>query len=99
MVSWTDFCYRKGIHLKNLSSCEHYSRRSDVDHFTNFDIRKGLYETRYLEALFSGDTEVISEYEDDAALHYDLGPLAFCSSVSNVSTIKVNCCKPYFEMY
>lgn len=77
----------------SISSCEHYSRRYDVDHFIYFDITKGLYETRYLEALFLGDTEVISEYEEDAAFRYDMGPLAFCSSVSNFSAIKVNCCK------
>lgn len=29
----------------SISSCEHYSRRYDVDHFIYFDITKGLYET------------------------------------------------------
>lgn len=75
-------------------SCEHYSRRIDIDHFINFDISKELYETRYLEALFSEDSEVIAEYEEEAAYSYKTGPLAFCSlPVYNVSTIKINCSK------
>ncbi|KAF8200102.1 hypothetical protein BJ912DRAFT_898089 [Pholiota molesta] len=86
-----EICFRYASDRKPYLCCEHYSRRFDADHFIYFDITKGLYETRYLEALFFGDTEIISEYEEDAALCYDIGPLAFCSSVSNFSTIKVNC--------
>lgn len=76
-----------------LARCEHYHRSTDLDHFVNHDIGQGQFETRYLEALFLNDTETILAYEEHAASEYGTGPRAVCSSVSNFSTNKVNCCE------
>ncbi|KAF7372822.1 hypothetical protein MSAN_00488200 [Mycena sanguinolenta] len=71
--------------------CEHYNRTTNVDHLIDWDAGRGLYDTRYLEALFSDDADVIAEYEEDGLAVSDLGPFAVCSTVANFSSIKVNC--------
>lgn len=70
--------------------CEHYHHLYSCDHLINFDVGNGLYDREYLEALFQNNMEKISFIEDDAAID-DIGPHALCTTVSNVSSQKVNC--------
>lgn len=57
----------------------------------DYGIAKGLYNVKYLEALFSKDAEAIEEFEEEAATLDSVGPLVSCKSIANTSTIKVNC--------
>lgn len=59
----------------------------------DYGIEKGLYNVKYLEALFSKDAEAIEEFEEEAATLDSVGPLVSWKSVANTSTMKVNCCK------
>lgn len=60
------------------------------NHLFSYAVSSGLYDLEYLEALFGDDTEAISEYEL-AAMDDGYGPLASCKTVSNFSSIRLNC--------
>ncbi|KAK6969659.1 hypothetical protein R3P38DRAFT_3497841 [Favolaschia claudopus] len=70
--------------------CEHYNRKANIDHLVDYEAGRGLYDTQYLEALFSGDENMIADFEEDGLSVSDTGTLAVCSTVANFS-IKVNC--------
>ena len=78
--------------LLTLFRCEHYNRLLNIDHFIDFGPGNGLLNFAYLEALFLGDTDLIEEFEEDAAIIHGVGPRVQCSTIANFSTIKVNCC-------
>ncbi|KAJ6453265.1 hypothetical protein DFH09DRAFT_964017 [Mycena vulgaris] len=71
--------------------CEHYNRKTNIDHLVDWDAGRGLYDTAYLEALFSGDPVSIADFEEDGLSLSATGPLAVCSSLANFSSVKVNC--------
>ncbi|KAF8180474.1 hypothetical protein K438DRAFT_1768379 [Mycena galopus ATCC 62051] len=53
--------------------CEHYSRRSNKDHYFNVSIGDGSYNSIYLASFFDGDKEEIESIEN-AAIKLGLGP-------------------------
>lgn len=72
--------------------CEHYDSYCSRGHLCTYEVGNGLYNTEYMEALFSGDLDKISAIETDAIV-VGFDPLTTsCPSVSNVSSIRVNCC-------
>ncbi|KAJ7676899.1 hypothetical protein DFH06DRAFT_976937 [Mycena polygramma] len=76
---------------KAFVKCEHYSRKENRDHLIDWEAGRGLYDTQYLEALFSDDVDTIADFEEDGLAVSDSGPVSMCSTVSNFSAVKVNC--------
>lgn len=72
------------------SSCEHYDPEVSRDHLINFEVGNGLYDEEYLEALFGENKDLVDEIEEDAAVG-GLGPRVHCTTMSNFSSVKVNC--------
>ena len=57
----------------------------------HFDVRSGLYDTNYLEALFLGDDKEVHWLEEEVWFG-SASPLSACSTVTNSSLIRVHCC-------
>jgi hypothetical protein len=72
--------------------CEHYSTTADGtrDHLMNYDVGNGLFDIEYLEALFLNDMDAIMDIEAKASL-VGFDPCAYCSTITNVSSVKVHC--------
>ncbi|KAJ6624512.1 hypothetical protein B0H10DRAFT_1943119 [Mycena sp. CBHHK59/15] len=60
---------------KAFIRCEHYDRKRNIDHLIDWDAGRGLYDTQYLEALFSGDPDSVADFEEDGLAISDTGPL------------------------
>lgn len=75
-----------------FSSCERFSAKvgGTRDHHFSYTVSNGLYNLEYLEALFDNDSETISKFEL-AAMDDRFGPLASCTTITNYSSIRVNC--------
>ncbi len=56
---------------------------------------KGLYDLEYLEALFQENQDALDDIEMDAQCD-GIGPRAVCKTVSNVSSVKVDCRESIF---
>lgn len=89
-------CIRWGASIEPLIStltifelrCEHYAPGHSTDHFVNFDIGRGLYDTDYLEALFVGNEEEVRRLEGEVS---EGGGLQSCVMVANSCSQKVYC--------
>jgi hypothetical protein len=78
--------------------CEHYSAPFNKAHLINFDVGNGLYNIKYLEALFDGNPEIIHQIESEgSSIGFD--PATPCTTVSNISSVKVNCCESSIESF
>lgn len=73
-----------------MRRCEHYSNQSKL-HLC-YRVESGPFHLPYLSALFSGDQDLISLYENEA-LRAGYGPLADCRYTRNNESVKVNCRK------
>lgn len=71
-------------------SCEHYDPIYSRDHLINFDVGNGLYDTDYLEALFTGDELEVRRLEEEAFVETD-SPLTMCFTVYNSSSVRAFC--------
>ncbi|KAK0484306.1 hypothetical protein EDD18DRAFT_1361316 [Armillaria luteobubalina] len=69
--------------------CEHYGSFSHK-HFVLYPARSGGYNFDYLCALIVNDEPVISKIELGAH-QQGYGPLMSCTTVRNISSVKVNC--------
>ncbi|KAK0227928.1 hypothetical protein IW262DRAFT_1264933 [Armillaria fumosa] len=69
--------------------CEHYGNFSRK-HFVLYPARRGGYNFEYLCALIVNDEPVISKIELRAH-QQGYGPLMSCTTVRNISSVKVNC--------
>jgi hypothetical protein len=85
------------LQIDLCSRCEHYSIQlgGTRDHLFSYEAGTGLYDEEYLEALFDGNTEEITQIEG-AAYKDGFGPLASCSMMSNHNSIKVHCRESIF---
>ncbi|KAJ7192674.1 hypothetical protein GGX14DRAFT_546454 [Mycena pura] len=83
--------FRHNIDGRAFIMCEHYSRRENRDHLIDYSVGQGLYDTEYLEALFSDDDDLVAAFERDGLAASGGGPMGICTTVANFSTIKVSC--------
>ncbi|KAK0471633.1 hypothetical protein IW261DRAFT_1571923 [Armillaria novae-zelandiae] len=77
------------IREQSYICCEHYGSFSRK-HFVLYPARGGGYNFEYLCALIVNDEPVISKIELQAH-QQGYGPLMSCTTVRNISSVKVNC--------
>ncbi|KAF9023743.1 hypothetical protein BDZ89DRAFT_955368 [Hymenopellis radicata] len=78
---------------KPLLHCEHYKATSTRSHYVQY-IDEGFYDVDYLEAYFSGDIEETRLIEL-AAADNGYGPLASCTTITNMSSRRRHCPFPH----
>ena len=59
MVGGLQYLFHTHQLMLCFHSCEHYHSKGTTDRLINFDVRSGLYDTNYLEALFLGDDKEV----------------------------------------
>ena len=74
--------------FNSFSSCEHYSRTGNRDHYKQF--HNDSYDVDYLEAHFFKDMTVLNQIEATAVLD-GYGPLSACTTITNFSAQRVFC--------
>ena len=85
--------YDDGL-FKLFSSCEHYSRTGNRDHYIQF--LNDSYDVDYLEAHFRKDMVGLNRIEATAALD-GYGPLSACTTITNFSAQRV-CCREFVSL-
>jgi hypothetical protein len=80
MVFW--YLTLQSSNLNPSSSCKHYSRSGNRDHYISF--LDDLYYLDYIEAYFNKDSEEVDWIEESASV-LGYGPLVECTTVTNFS--------------
>ena len=93
-IRWAGLHYVDNGLFISFSSCEHYSRTGNWDHYTQF--LNNSYDVDYLEAHFFKDMMGLSRIEATAALD-GYGPLSACTTIANFSTQRL-CCRKFVSL-
>ena len=74
--------------FNSFSSCEHYSRTGNRDHYIHF--LNDSYDVDYLKVHFFKDMTALNQIEATAALD-GYGPLSACTTITNFSAQRAYC--------